>query len=308
MSRLPTFTLLAGTVLALAACSTPRVLVHGEPVAPGASVVTAPSPVAATVQGANDNLNAVLWVQRSQEYRANALQTWRAAAAQLDRALADPSWTALLPEEGGQLQTPKLKPAVIVDIDETVLDNSPYQARLVRDGGSYDDVSWDAWVSEAKAGAVPGALEFARAATARGVTMIYISNRTEHMKAVTLDNLRRLGFPVANDEVYLGLGKHVPDCEQHGSEKACRRQWVARQYRVLMQVGDQISDFAAISANTQAGRDALLQDHQGWIGQRWWMLPNPTYGGWEPAQFNNAWSLPEAERRAAKRAALDVAP
>lgn len=304
MSRIPTFPLLAGAVLALAACTSPRVLVHGEPVAPG-SPVSVPAPV--TVEAANDNLNAVLWVQRSQEYRANAVQTWRAAAAQLDRALADPAWTALLPEEGGNHQSAKLKPAVIVDIDETVLDNSPYQARLVRDGTSYDDVSWDAWVSEGKAGAVPGAVEFAKAAAAKGVTMIYISNRTEHMKAVTLDNLRRLGFPVANDDVYLGLGKFVPDCEQEGSEKACRRQLVAQQYRVLMQVGDQISDFMAISANTQGGRDAQLQAHLGWIGQRWWMLPNPTYGGWEPAQFNNAWSLPESERRAAKRAALDVA-
>jgi len=302
MSRFPSLSLLAAAVLALAACSSPRALVQGAPPAPGVPV----APVAAA-DGADDNLNAVLWVQRSQEYRANALQTWRAAAAQLDRALADPTWTALLPEEGGSQQPATLKPAVVVDIDETVLDNSPYQARLVRDGASYDDASWDAWVSEGKAGAVPGAVAFAQAAAAKGVTMIYISNRTEHMKAVTLDNLRRLGFPVANDEVYLGLDKFVPGCEQEGSEKACRRQLVARQYRVLMQFGDQLSDFAAISSNTQAGRDALLQAHQDWFGQRWWTLPNPTYGGWEPAQFNNAWSLPEAERRAAKRAALDVA-
>jgi acid phosphatase len=301
MSRIPPSLLLAGALLSLAACSTSRPLVHGEPAVP------APATATVAVEGANDNLNAVLWMQRSQEYRANALQTWRAAAAQLDRALADRSWTALLPQEGGSQQSARLKPAVVVDVDETVLDNSPYQARLVRNGGSYDDVSWDAWVSEGKAGAVPGAVEFAQAAAARGVTMIYITNRTEHMKDVTLANLRRLGFPVAGDDVYLGLDKYVPGCEQEGSEKACRRQLVARQYRVLMQFGDQLSDFAAIGVNTQAGRDALLQAHQGWFGQRWWMLANPTYGGWEPAQFNNAWSLPEAERRAAKRAALDLA-
>ncbi|MCL7714783.1 5'-nucleotidase, lipoprotein e(P4) family [Stenotrophomonas mori] len=298
MSRLPGFSLLAGAVLSLAACTTPQSLLQGER-APDAAV-----PVAAA---ANDNLNAVLWVQRSQEYRANALQTWRAAAAQLDRALADPGWTALLPEEGGDTQAPGLKPAVVVDVDETVLDNSPYQARLVRDGGSYDDVSWDAWVSEGKAGAVPGAVAFAQAAAAKGVTLIYITNRTEHMKAVTLANLRRLGFPVAGDDVYLGVDKHVPGCAQEGSEKACRRRLVAQQYRVLMQVGDQLGDFAAISANTQAGRDGLLQAHQAWFGQRWWMLSNPTYGGWEAAQFDNAWSRPEAERRAAKHGALDVA-
>ncbi len=304
MSRIPHSLLLAGALLSLAACSTSRPLVHGEP---AVSAPVAPAPAVVVADGANDNLNAVLWIQRSQEYRANSLQTWRAAAAQLDRALADRSWTALLPEEGGSHQSAALKPAVVVDVDETVLDNSPYQARLVRNGGSYDDATWDAWVAEGKAGAVPGAVEFAKAAAAKGVTMIYITNRTEHMKDVTLANLRRLGFPVAGDDVYLGLDKYVPGCEQEGSEKACRRQLVAQKYRVLMQFGDQLSDFGAISANTQAGRDALLQAHQDWFGQRWWMLSNPTYGGWEPAQFNNAWSLPESERRAAKRAALDVA-
>ncbi len=297
MSRLPSFSLLAGAVLALAACASTAPAVRDP------APVEAPAAVAA-----DDNLNAVLWVQRSQEYRANALQTWHAAAAQLDRALADPSWTALLPEEGGAAQSAALKPAVVVDVDETVLDNSPYQARLVRDGVSYDEVSWDAWVAEQKATAVPGAVEFARQATAKGVTMIYVTNRAEHMKEATLANLRKVGLPVADDSVYLGLGMHVPGCEQHGSEKACRRQWVAREYRVLMQVGDQLSDFTQILANTQDGRDQLLQQYGDWFGQRWWMLANPTYGGWEPAQFNNAWSLPAAERNAAKRAALDVAP
>jgi acid phosphatase len=38
---------------------------------------------------------------------------------------------------------PGLPPALIVDIDETMLDNSPYQARLVRDGKSFDDASWN---------------------------------------------------------------------------------------------------------------------------------------------------------------------
>src|SRR5690606_39342431 len=76
---------------------------------------------------------------------------------------------------------PGLKPAVVLDIDETVLDNSPYQARLVRDGGEYSDPSWDAWVEERKARAVPGVVEFARAANARGVTLVYISNRAVHL-------------------------------------------------------------------------------------------------------------------------------
>lgn len=299
MSRFPAFTLLAGAVLSLAACTT-----TGRVQPPAAA--TAPA-VVAPANGANDNLNAVLWVQRSQEYRASALQTWRLAGQQLDRALADASWTALLPEEGGNQQSARLKPAVVVDVDETVLDNSPYQARLVHDGGSYSDATWEAWVNEQKAQAVPGAVAFAQLAASKGVTMIYISNRTSAMKDATLANLRTLGFPVADDSVYLGLGTEVPGCTQVGSDKGCRRQLVAQKYRVLMQVGDQFTDFLQVEDNTLAARDALLDKHQGWVGSRWWILPNPTYGGWEGASFNNAWSLPADLRNAAKREALEVA-
>ncbi|KAF1684684.1 5'-nucleotidase, lipoprotein e(P4) family [Pseudoxanthomonas broegbernensis] len=288
--RLPlTCALLA---LALAACQPVR------PAAPAAAAVAV---------AADDNLNAVLWLQRSAEYRALAEQTYRAAADHLDAALAEADWDALVPEERGPAVAAR-PPAVVLDIDETVLDNSPYQARLVRDGGEYDDPSWDAWVEERKATAVPGAVEFARAAGARGIVLVYISNRATHLKRATLDNLRAQGLPVADESVFLGLGTAVDGCEQHGSEKDCRRRLVGQRYRVLMQFGDQLGDFVHIDANTPEGRQRLLDRYRDWFGRRWWMLPNPTYGSWEPALFDNAWSQPRQTRRAAKRAALEVAP
>ena len=201
-------------VALLAACQPVR------PQAPAPIVAAAPAH-AATVP-ADDNLNAVLWVQRSAEYQANAIQTYRAAAGYLDKALAEPHWDALVPTERDNTGH-GLKPAVVLDIDETVLDNSPYQARLVRDGLEYSDPTWDAWVEERRATPVPGVLEFARAAQARGVTLVYISNRAVHLKQATLDNLRAQGLPVADDSVFLGLGTVVEGCQQHGSEKDCRR-------------------------------------------------------------------------------------
>ena len=292
MPRTPTLTLLAAAVLALAGC---------------ASTAPRAVPAAAPALAADDNLNAVLWVQTAQEYRAIATQTWRAAAGQLDAALADPDWTALLPGEGAELQKPDLKPAVIVDVDETMLDNSPYQARLVVDGASYGSASWAAWVTERKAKAVPGALEFARQAQAKGVTILYVSNRTQAMKDDTLANLRALGFPAADDSVYYGLGIEVPGCTPHGSEKGCRRIAAASQYRVLLQVGDQITDMAQVTSNSRAERDALLNDHSAWFGQRWFVLPGPTYGGYEPAAFDNDWSQPADVRRGKKQQALELA-
>ena len=257
--------------------------------------------------GADDNLNAVLWMQSSAEYRAVAMQTYRAASDQLDAALADPAWDALAPAERGN-PAAGLPPAVILDVDETVLDNSPYQARLVSNGTEYASATWAGWVAERNATAIPGVVDFARAANARGVTLVYITNRTEPMQADTLANLRAVGLPVADDSVFLGKGTPVEGCEQADSgDKTCRRQLAGRRYRVLMQFGDQLGDFVRIEPNTVAAHDAVLDRHGAWFGRRWWMLPNPSYGDWQAALFDNDWGRDAGDRRAAKRAALDVA-
>lgn len=263
---------------------------------------------AADATPADDNLNAVLWVQTSAEYRAACETVYHAAADKLDLALQEKNWDALVPEERDNVGKPAgLKPAVIMDVDETVLDNSPYQARLVRDGKEYDEVSWDRWVAEKKAKPLPGVVDFARAAAAKGVTVLYLSNRAVHLQDATLANLKAVGMPVASDDVFLGLGTFVEDCEQNGSEKNCRRRLAGQQYRVLMQFGDQLGDFVQVVANTPADRAGLVDEYGDWFGERWWMLPNPTYGSWEPAVFNNAWDQPRAMRRQAKRTALDFA-
>lgn len=291
-------------LLALAACKRDAAPAPSTAPAAGpapASASAAPAKPAAT--DPDDNLNAVLWVQASAEYRAAAETVYRAAADRLDVALKETHWDALVPGERGNAAT-GLPPAVILDVDETVLDNSPYQARLVQDGKEYDEVTWDQWVAEKKARPVPGVVDFAKAATAKGVTLLYLSNRAVHLQAATLANLREAGLPVKDDGVFLGLGTVVPGCEQNGSEKNCRRKLAGQKYRVLMQFGDQLGDFAEIVANTQQGRAQLLDEYGDWFGERWWMLPNPTYGSWEPAVFNNDWQQPRPQRRQAKRAAL----
>lgn len=293
---------LAASLLTLSACK------RTEPAATPVDAAAPAAPVAeATPTGAHDNLNAVAWVQTSVEYRAITTQTFRAAADHLEIALKEKNWDALVPDERGNAAT-GLKPAVVMDVDETVLDNSPYQARLIRDGKEYDEISWDQWVAEKKAKPLPGVVDFAKAAAEKGVTILYISNRAVHLKEATLANLREAGLPVADDSVFLGLGTVLEGCEQNGSEKNCRRRLAGQKYRVLMQFGDQIGDFVQVEANTREGRQALFDEYDDWFGERWWMLPNPTYGSWEPALFNNAWDQPAAARTQAKRDALDYAP
>jgi 5'-nucleotidase (lipoprotein e(P4) family) len=288
--RRPT-TLLALALLAGCATTTPR-----------PAVVTPAAPTAAHV-AANDNLNAVAWSQTAIEHDMIYLQTYRDAQSRLLAALHDKHWDALgRADRVAPLKN--LKPAVILDVDETVLDNSPFAVRMVKSGAEYNEAEWAAWCKEARARALPGAVEFTQFAASQGVAVIYISNRAKDLDEATLANLRQAGFPVSGPQAFLGLGTVVDGCEQAGSEKGCRRQLIARHYRVLMQFGDQIGDFVDVNANTADGRRRAVADYLPWVGTRWFVLPNATYGSWEPALFNNDWSATPEQRRQQKLDAL----
>jgi acid phosphatase len=268
--------------------------------------VATPMPKPAATESAvpaHDNLNATAWLQSSVEARMAHRQTWRSAERLLDAALADASWDALAPNDR-IAPVAGLPPAIIVDVDETVLDNSPYQVRRIHDGGPFEDGTWNAWVDEARATAVAGAPEFAQAAAKRGITMIYLTNREHAKSAVTRRNLEAVGFPPAAESQFLGLGFETPGCVPKGSDKGCRRQFVAQRYRVLMQFGDQLGDFVSVTDNGLAPRAAQAQRFDAWVGQRWFLLANPSYGSWESALYGNDRSLPPEAQRAAKRAAL----
>lgn len=258
-----------------------------------------PAPVAAAATvgvPANDNLDAVAWTQTAIEHNLIYMQTYRDAESRLLGALKDPRWDAL-PRDDRMAPIKGLKPAVVLDIDETVLDNSPYQARLIKQGGEYNEASWAAWCKEEIARALPGAVEFTQFAARHGIAVIYISNRAKDLDKVTLENLRKAGLPVSGPQALLDLGTLVKGCKQIGTEKGCRRQLVSRKYRVLMQFGDQIGDFVDVSANNDASRRRAMAPYMSWIGTRWFVLPNPTYGAWQAALFNNDWSAPPEKRR-----------
>jgi 5'-nucleotidase (lipoprotein e(P4) family) len=287
---------LLGAIFLLCGCAS-----HA-PHSSSALAATAATPAAKTVP-ADDNLNAVAWSQTALEHDLVYLETYRSAQSQLLTALKDKHWDAL-PSEDRVASYNGLKPAVILDIDETVLDNSPYQARLIRNGGEYNEADWAKWCKEARARALPGAVEFTQFAAKHGVAVIYISNRSQDLDQATLDNLRKVGLPVSGADAFLGLGTLLPGCDQVGTEKHCRRQLVGQHYRVLMQFGDQLGDFVSVLSNTDAGRSQVMAPYMNWIGSRWFVLPNPTYGSWEPALFNNEWGTPRDQRRQQKIDAL----
>jgi 5'-nucleotidase (lipoprotein e(P4) family) len=236
---------------------------------------TGVAPAATDVVPGHDLMNAVAWFQTAAEAEAIRRQTFLAAREALDRALADPDWTAA-DEQTGDYQA--LPPAVIVDVDEAVLDNSALEARFIRRGGSFNPEVWSAWVEERRAKPIAGALEFARYATERGVTLFYVTNRTAEEEPATRDNLVRVGFPVASEpDVVLTAGEHGAP-----SDKTSRRALVAATHRILLMIGDDLGDFTSREGGPAERLQRVVKHETRW-GTSWFMLPNPMYGSWERA-------------------------
>jgi len=218
---------------------------------------------------------SVAWVRSSVEYAALSQQAYRAASHSLEAALADPHWTAAFEQKPGFEELP---PAVILDLDETVLDNSEHQASLAAQRIAFDNDKWNAWVRQSKATAVPGAIEFLKFAQMRGVALVYVTNRickANDENDPTVKNLRRLGAPWAPARLLCREGS--------GSDKGARRTAVAETYRVLLLIGDDFQDFVSVPSeqNSIAGRREILGPNQQFFGDRWFLLPNPMYGSWE---------------------------
>ena len=247
-----------------------------------------------------DGLNAVLWVQTAVEHRANSLQAYALAARVLDEALADPGWTAFL----GQTEDfEDLPPAIILDVDETVLDNSYYAARLTLDHQTYAEDSWDDWVLQEDATPVPGAVEFINYAASRGVAVFYITNRRAHVEEATRRNLTALGIPLDESADTLLLRGEIPEWES--SDKASRWETVAAEHRILMMFGDDMGDFTAAAEGSVGERRAFADAHRDYWGTKWITLANPTYGSFIGAVLDNDFSLPVEQQIERKRQALD---
>jgi len=229
-----------------------------------------------------ENLNAVLWMQTSVEYRASTTQTYHLAEIALKRGLRSPRWTAAL-EQSGEFES--LPPAVILDLDETVFDNSPFNARLVTSPKRPEEFgqAWTDWVNERKAGLVPGAMDFLQFAHANGVMPIYITNRicdASREDDPTVKMLRSLGAPLERVQEQLLCAQTSKD-----SDKTGRREKCVTKFRILLLFGDQLGDFLQIPPDMASleGRQKLFDAHRSLWGERWFQLPNPMYGSWEDA-------------------------
>jgi len=254
------------------------------------------------MQAAHDHLYAILWHQTSAEFEGAARMAYAMARISLDRALADPTHTAAEEQKG---DFSKLPPAIITDVDETILDNGPFQGTLMKDQPDRPAQTWAAWVERAEAKAIPGAAEFIRYAQEKGVTIFYITNRNSEKESATRKNLEAIGakLPANFDTVF--LDRERPEWR---SDKSLRRAAAATTHRIVLVMGDDFGDFTS-SYNKPAAerRQVATQEAARW-GRDWIMIPNPIYGSWDNALNNFNFRLPMEERRRMKWDAVRTAP
>lgn len=275
--------LLPLAILFAAACAT----------TPPTATPAAPPPPAtgAAAQPCNPGLalaDATAWFQSSAEYRANALQTYATARRNLDAAIADPSWKALTTAPAGAA------PAIILDLDETAIDNGRFEARMVLSGKGWDQQSWNRWVAEEAATAIPGAADFLAYAKSRGVKIFYVTNRRQTEEAATRANLEKLGFPLEAGEDTLLSRAERPEWDT--DDKTPRRDYVASKYRVVMLFGDDLNDFTRAFDKSLEERNRIISDNAAMWGSRWFILPNAIYGSWQRALTGKATGCDQMEK------------
>lgn len=210
---------------------------------------------------------ATLWVQSSAEVKALYHQGYNAAMTQLNNTL--------------QTKKPN-EVAIIADLDETVVDNSPYQAMMTLTGKNYPH-RWDEWMKKADAKALPGAVEFFNAAQKMGVKIYYISNRKEKYLNETKENLKKIGIPFEDDNLLLRTTTN---------DKEPRRKMISEKYYVALYLGDNTEDFPlAFDNKTVQERDEIVSKNiQDW-GTRYIVFPNPTYGSFLSAVYHHNWEI-----------------
>jgi acid phosphatase len=243
----------------------------------------------------DDLLLATLWNQRSVEYKGNALTVYALARIRLDEALADKSWTAAPVEQKGDFAN--LPPAIILDVDETVLDNSPYEVWMMKANQTFSTKTWNQFCAAQISKAIPGAVEFTKYADSKGVKVFYISNRGIETKKDTRENMEKLGFPTGGNVDTFMMQNEKPDW---GSQKGTRRTVIAKDYRILLNFGDNLGDFDDRYRSSEAERLKVFEEDKAHWGRDWLVIANPTYGSFDTAPFGHDFKKSREDQRKAK--------
>ena len=254
----------------------------------GACASTAPSDEAAPSESVRPDIG-ILWVENAAEYQALAALVYAEARRDLERLVADPEWSAL----PGVTDVAGKPPAIVLDVDETVVSNAIYQETLIQEPysrfGHFDFMRNNAAVP------VRGAAAMIATARAAGVAVFFLTNRACEAfdgvegdcpyEQVTIDDLREVG--IETDPEHVLMAWEQPDWTK---EKLHRRLHIAKTHRVIMLFGDDYGDFVQCTRAsplppctepaTRAYRHATVEKYAGFWGNGWYILPNPMHGSW----------------------------
>ncbi len=248
--------------------------------APPAEETSAGSAISnAVTEAAEDQdhlILATLWFRKSAEMRALYYQCFRNAETALAENLAMQIRKVPLtnlPASENPVSGQGKPAAVVLDIDETLLDNSPFQGWQILEKKEFNNDDWFRWVELAQAKPLPGAVEFTRYADSLGVEVFYVSNRTVQEMGPTIKNMAALGFANA-DSTHMLL-------KETTSSKVERRAQIEKEYEIILLVGDNLADISGVyeKRGSDYGFDAVDTDRL-LFGIRYIVLPNPMYGNW----------------------------
>ena len=213
---------------------------------------------------------------RSRENTMGSL--WYQNAAEVD-ALYQQGYNVATNKLKELLKQPTNKPySIVLDIDETVLSNIPFQVKMVKDGTAFNPKLWDEWVQKAEATPVAGAKEFLQFADKNKVQIYYISDRTDAQVDATIKNLEAQGLPVQGRD-------HLMFKKEGDKSKEGRRQEVIKHTNLVMLFGDNLVDFAEFSTKSETDRDKMFEQLKAEFGDKFIIFPNPMYGSWESAVY-----------------------
>ena len=213
---------------------------------------------------------------RSRENTMGAL--WYQNAAEVD-ALYQQGYNVATNKLKELLKQPTDKPySIVLDIDETVLSNIPFQVKMIKDGTAFNPKLWDEWVQKAEATPVAGAKEFLQFADKNKVQIYYISDRTDAQVDATIKNLEAQGLPVQGRD-------HLMFKKEGDKSKEGRRQEVLKHTNLVMLFGDNLVDFAEFSTKSEEDRDKMFEQLKAEFGDKFIIFPNPMYGSWESAVY-----------------------
>ena len=211
--------------------------------------------------------------------RENTMGTlWYQNAAEVD-ALYQQGYNVATNKLKELLKQPTDKPySIVLDIDETVLSNIPFQVKMIKDGTAFNPKLWDEWVQKAEAKPVAGAKEFLQFADKNKVQIYYISDRTDAQVDATIKNLEAQGLPVQGRD-------HLMFKKEGDKSKEGRRQEVLKHTNLVMLFGDNLVDFAEFSTKSEDDRDKMFEQLKAEFGDKFIIFPNPMYGSWESAVY-----------------------